>query len=885
MKKLYLLLVACLISITGFGQSGTTGPLTWTLRNDTLTISGTGAMPDYTGSNHPWPTTIKQVIIEDGVTRIGNGAFFSYSGITSVTIPNSVTSIGSTAFANCTGLTSATIPNSITNIDWYTFSGCTGLTSATIPNSVTSVGFRAFEGCTSLTSVSIPGSVTSIGESAFQNCTGLTSVTLPGSVTSFGIKAFYGCTSLTFVSILDGVTSIGEHAFERCTGLTSVSIPKSVTIIGNSAFSGCEGLTSVWIADGVTKIGDAAFSGSGLTSVVIPGSVINIGKYAFEYCRSLTSVTIPGSVTSIGMRAFQQSKGLTSVYTDQSSPIYINSLTFSPETFQICNLYVPKGSASLYAQATGWSDFKNISEMGLSVSSSQFIIGKEEASTATSIVTSSTSWTATSNQDWLTVSPASGTGNGTLTFIAEQNTALTERSATVTLAATDVNPVAITITQAGDAILSASSSQLAIGKEEASTVTSIVTSNTSWTASSNDDWLTVSPVSGAGNATLTFTTKQNTAVAQRTATVILATTGVNPVTITITQQPGDALLSVSSSQLEISKEEASTATSLVTSNTSWTASSNDDWLTVSPVSGTGNATLTFTTKQNTAVTQRTATVTLAATGTNTVSITITQQPEDAFIIAAQSLPLNGGIVTGVGEYARNTPVSLQAISNDQYEFKGWKENTTIITDAITYNFTAIVSRTLYAVFSPKENADTSMIITPQSSSASFVWSPVNGASSYQLIIYSDASCTQEAASYQIDASGEIINKSASTTETYASTILSCSIDALSSGKIYYYLLTSYDINGQALSVSSGNFNTLITGTNEVDAVVPKVYPTPTTGMAYIVTTNNNVPSIKVYNIQGRLLFQTKGNEVDLSNCANGMYLLQIDGQTIKVEKK
>jgi len=434
-------------------------------------------------------------------------------------------------------------------------------------------------------------------------------------------------------------------------------------------------------------------------------------------------------------------------------------------------------------------------------------------------------------------------------------------------------------------LLSVSSSQLAIGKEEASTATSMVSSNTSWAATSSEDWLTVSPASGTGNGTVTFTAKQNTTVAQRTATVTLAATGVNPVTITITQQAGNALLFVSSPQLAIGKEEASTATSIVTSNTSWTASSNDVWLTVSPVSGTGNSTLTFTAKQNTTVAERTATVTLAATGVNPVTITITQQAGDAFIITAQSLPLNGGTVTGFGEYARNAPVSLHAISNDQYEFKGWKEDTTIISDAITYNFTAIVSRTLYAVFTPIENADTSMTITPQLNSASLTWSPVDGANTYALIIYSDATYTQEFARYQMDAAGKIINKSASTTETSASTILSCSIDELESGKTYYYLITSYDSNNQALSVSSGNFTTLITGINEVDAVITKVFPSPTTGMVYIEATNNKAPSIKVYNLQGRLLLQAQGNEVDLSDRAKGMYILQIDGQTIKVEKK
>ena len=129
-------------------------------------------MPDY----NPWYSQqekIKKVVIEDGVTSIGNNAFENCSGLTSVTIPNSVTSIGYRAFYGCSGLTSVTIPNSVTSIGDRAFSGCSGLTSLTIGNSVTIIGSEAFYGCYSLTSLTIPNSVTSIGNSAFKGCSGI----------------------------------------------------------------------------------------------------------------------------------------------------------------------------------------------------------------------------------------------------------------------------------------------------------------------------------------------------------------------------------------------------------------------------------------------------------------------------------------------------------------------------------------------------------------------------------------------------------------------------------------------------------------------------------------------------------------------------------------
>ena len=173
----------------------------------------------------------------------GHHLYLNGEEIKELIIPNSVTSIGERAFQGCTGLTSVTIPNSVTSIGNYTFAGCIGLTSVTIPNSVISIGKGAFRWCSGLTSVTIGNSVTTIGVEAFYKCTGLTSVTIPNSVTSIGGYAFWYCTGLTSVTIGNSVTSIGGFAFEGCCGLTSVTIGNSVTSIGESAFRECKMLS------------------------------------------------------------------------------------------------------------------------------------------------------------------------------------------------------------------------------------------------------------------------------------------------------------------------------------------------------------------------------------------------------------------------------------------------------------------------------------------------------------------------------------------------------------------------------------------------------------------------------------------------------------------
>ena len=317
--------------------------LTWKLYEDgTLNISGTGAMKNYTdySSNQSLVfdnDTIKSVVIEDGVTSIGNSAFEGCGGLTSVTIPDSVTSIGNFAFSGCEGLTNITIPNSVTCIGMKVFGGCSGLTSITIPNSVTSIDEGAFEFCSSLTSIllpdcitsigvgafvncesltdiTIPDGVTSIGDWAFEGCSNLTSITIPSSVTNIGIRAFDGCSNLTSITIPDGVTSIGDWAFYHCNSLTNITIPGSVTNIGLSAFNGCKNLTSITILDGVTSIGMSVFSScESLTDIIIPNSVTSIEEDAFSNCKSLTSITIPNSVTSIENFVFLGCSSLTDV--------------------------------------------------------------------------------------------------------------------------------------------------------------------------------------------------------------------------------------------------------------------------------------------------------------------------------------------------------------------------------------------------------------------------------------------------------------------------------------------------------------------------------------------------------------------------------------------
>ena len=182
MKQLYLLLITLLVSLSAYAEkSGTCGAnLQWKLTDEgVLTITGTGEMQDWNDYSSPWyeNESVKQVIIGDGVTTIGDWAFSYCRALTSITIPNSVTTIGDNAFESCSSLTSITIPNSVTTIGDYAFSYCRALTSVIISNSVTTIGERTFANCYSLTSVTIPSSVTRIEDGAFSDCGNVKQIT------------------------------------------------------------------------------------------------------------------------------------------------------------------------------------------------------------------------------------------------------------------------------------------------------------------------------------------------------------------------------------------------------------------------------------------------------------------------------------------------------------------------------------------------------------------------------------------------------------------------------------------------------------------------------------------------------------------------------------
>ena len=340
--------------------SGWSGNTTWVLTSDgVLTFSGKGRMKNYTyKSEMPWYTymdQIESVVIGDGITSIGDYAFYGF-GITSIQIPESVTTIGSFAFKNaaqldnvvlpsgltklgesafyaCTSLSSIEIPAALWTIQPYTFKNCTGLTelilnegnlqkiadgafyntaltAVELPDCLSILDSYVFKNCSQLAEVKLSASLTQIREASLYG-TAISHIEIPEGVTSIKPYAFKNCVNLVSVELPESLTAVDEAAFYACTGLASLDLPDAVTTIGNYAFRKCTGLTSVKFGSGLKTIGESSFYGcTGITGLNFPRGLTTIKSYAFKGCSALTGVAFPTTLTTLGDSAFHSCTAL-----------------------------------------------------------------------------------------------------------------------------------------------------------------------------------------------------------------------------------------------------------------------------------------------------------------------------------------------------------------------------------------------------------------------------------------------------------------------------------------------------------------------------------------------------------------------------------------------
>ncbi len=566
-------------------------------------------------------STLSSVTIEDASVKIGDAAFNNCPVLTEVNLGDSVTSIGSSSFAACSSLEKIELPNTVSSVGDNAFQGCSHLKHIGISSSLKGISANMFTDCSNLENVTLPNSILQIGESAFKNCTALRRFDIPNSVTSIAYGVLYNCTGLKTLTIAPSVKYINSGAFANCTSLDSiyisayspsqlyadynafmnldksrcvlsvpfksrpkyliadqwkdfshiiennkgVSIDKStyyisdengdsvrikisandkwsvicdqnwvelnpgygvnngeikINVKGNNSISGRKATITISdfqnIQQEITliqyghqiKINSTAGNFSNLISANDRASADNlkvtgeIDARDFRYIRDnmplltyldlseakinaysgnggtrnyysdnypkdelpliafsakLTTLKLPSSLNAINYDAFSGCIGLNNLFVNIRNPLTLEASTgnvFNYIDTTSCVLHVPFNSGILYAQAKYWKSFKNIVEYKdyLFLNAGSVLINPKNGNTSSVAVNANVSWTAESDQSWLSLNKSSGSGNDSISLVALPNTDLTSRSANVLFKSSMPENIYLHIVQTGRVI-------------------------------------------------------------------------------------------------------------------------------------------------------------------------------------------------------------------------------------------------------------------------------------------------------------------------------------------------------------------------------------------------------------------------------------------------
>ena len=298
---------------------------------------------------------------------------------------------------------------------------------------------------------------------------------------------------------------------------------------------------------------------------------------------------------------------------------------------------------TLYGEVEDYTIVVQASAPNLVVSPSNHNV-THQAGSVQFFVASNLNWSASDNASWLTLAPATGSGNGSFMATYTANSASSSRTATITVSGPGVTSQIVTVVQAGvSSTLSVTPANQNVGDASGYTVFA-VSSNISWSASDNAAWLTLSPASGTGNGNLTATFSANTSANPRTATITVTGSGVSNQVVTVVQAGVSPTLAVAPTNQNVSDAAGNTSFA-VSSNISWSASDNAAWLTLSPASGSGNGNITATFTANTSANPRTATITVSGTGVSNQVVTVVQVGVSPSLVVT---PSNQNVLSGSG---------------------------------------------------------------------------------------------------------------------------------------------------------------------------------------------------------------------------------------------
>jgi hypothetical protein len=469
-------------------------------------------------------SSLLKVILPNTLTSIAHTSFKECANLICVIIPNSVTSIGVDAFMSCTNLSKINIPTALTTIESNVFIGCR-FSNIVIPPSVTSIKSSAFAGCINLKEIIIPNSVISMGYGVFMNCISLKQVSLSKNIVNLQDNIFDRCYSLDSVSFPPSVKSIGSYTFNECENLKSVYLPKTIITIGASSFCKCFNLKSIILPDSLKTIEQSLFAGCiNLETVTIPLAVTNINTSAFFGCINLTEINIPDSVSHIGSHAFNNCYKLKNVVLPNSITI-IDDFTFN-QCDSLIFIKFPK-----FCEAINWLAFGDCKSLtSISLPASIKVIEDRAFEGCFNL----------QNFYNFSISPESinvnynayGISSSANIIYASCNLLVPFNFKSIYQSLPVWKNFENIIEMPG---ISLSEDTIKIASACGSSDSVYISSNTTWAAASNQNWLTVTPTTGIGNDTLIFTAKGNPTTATRTAMIIISGDSIESDTITVIQ--------------------------------------------------------------------------------------------------------------------------------------------------------------------------------------------------------------------------------------------------------------------------------------------------------------------------------------------------------------